>query len=97
MGHRGAMAREELDSPSSRCTEAPRSVLARSGPGGVPLERTHAVLGERALDLMLGLVHVHVHRQVELGGERRHLTEGRVRDGIRRVRREAERNQQCSP
>ena len=39
------------------------------------LERPHAVLGERALDLVLGLVQMHVHRQVELGGERRDLAE----------------------
>ena len=58
-----------------------------------PLKRPHAVLGERALDFVLGLMHMHVHRQVELRGIRRHLAEGRIGDRVGRVRREAEGNQ----
>ena len=65
-------------------------VRAEQAQAGEPLERPHAVLGDGALDLARGLVQVHVHRQVELGGELSHLAEGRVGHGIGRMRRQAE-------
>ena len=58
-----------------------------------PLERPHAMLGQRALHFVLGLVHVHVHRQIELGGEHHHLAQARIRDRVRCVRRHAERSE----
>ena len=54
------------------------------------LDRPHPVLAHRAFDLVHGFVDMHVHGQIELGGERRHLAERRVGHGVGRMRREAE-------
>ena len=67
--------------------------IGHSGAGfreGQALERSHPVLAHRALDLVRGFVDMHVHGQIELGGERRHLAERRVGHAVGRMRREAE-------
>ena len=57
------------------------------------LERPHAVRFQAFADLVVGLVHVHVHRHVELRGVGGHALERVVGDGVGRVRRHAEREQ----
>jgi hypothetical protein len=56
-------ARQELDFSLLQVDgvhgDQPRTQQAESAQ---PLERPHAMLGERALDLVLGLVEMHVHR-----------------------------------
>ena len=56
-----------------------------------PFQRPHAVLGKRALDFGFGLVKVHVHREIELRGERCYMPQGVVSHGIGRVRRKTKR------
>src|SRR5262245_15562455 len=75
------MHRVHRDEPRTEQAEAPQ-----------PLDRPHTVLGKRAADLFLGLVQVHVHRQVELGRELRDLAEARVGLSIGGHGREAERH-----
>ena len=58
-----------------------------------PLQRTHTVFLETLLDLCDGLVHVHVHRQIEFTGKCCDLAQALVADGVGRMRGETKTQQ----
>src|SRR3954449_9865759 len=90
MRNRAAVPREELYLAGGEVHGMHRDQVRRDEIQALqPLERPHAVLSERAFDLVLCLVHMYMHRDVELRGERRDLAECRVRNRVRRMRRQA--------
>ena len=80
MRHGGAARARSAISPGVRWTAW--TAISRSvdqTQRSEPLQRAHAVLRDAVADLVRGLVHVHVDRQIELRRERRDLLEGRGR------------------
>ena len=93
MGDAAAVAGEELDVGFVDVHRMDADeVAAEHAEAGEARERPAAVGGERVGDLLRGLVDVHMDRQLELVGERLHVAEALVRDGVGGVRgdREAE-------